>query len=300
MTILVTGKQGQLARSLASANRKDLVCVGRPDLDFTIPGSLAAVLDAAKPDAVINAAAYTFVDKAESDAAAAFAINRDGPAELARLCAARGIVLIHVSTDCVFDGEKAGPYEPDDSPAPLGVYGQSKWEGELAVADACPQHLIVRVSWVFSEYAGSFVRTILTLAHTREEVTVVDDQVGYPTYCPDLAAGLLKMADAALKPGFAGWGTYHLAGLDEMDRASMAEAVYAASRHAGGPSAQVIAVATAEYPTPAKRPLNARLASTKALRTFGLRLPDWNAGLQKSVQVLVAGLEDMSAAKPGG
>ena len=119
MTILVTGKQGQLARSLASANRKDLVCVGRPDLDFTMPGSLAAVLDAAKPDAVINAAAYTFVDKAESDAAAAFAINRDGPAELARLCAARGIVLIHVSTDCVFDGEKAGPYEPDDSPAPV-------------------------------------------------------------------------------------------------------------------------------------------------------------------------------------
>lgn len=300
MTILVTGKQGQLARSLASANRKDLVCVGRPDLDFTMPGSLAAVLDAAKPDAVINAAAYTFVDKAESDAAAAFAINRDGPAELARLCAARGIVLIHVSTDCVFDGEKAGPYEPDDPPAPLGVYGQSKWEGELAVAEACPQHLIVRVSWVFSEYAGSFVRTMLTLAQTRDEVTVVDDQVGYPTYCPDLAAGLLTMADAALKPGFAGWGTYHLAGLDEMDRASMADAVFAASRHAGGPSAQVIGVPTAEYPTPAKRPLNARLASTRALRTFGLRLPDWNAGLQKSVQVLVAGLEDMSAAKPGG
>ena len=300
MTVLVIGKQGQLARSLASVNRKDLVCVGRPDADLTMPGSLAAVLDAAKPDVVINAAAYTFVDKAESDAAAAFAINRDGPAELARLCAARGIVLIHVSTDCVFDGSKAGPYEPDDPPAPLGVYGQSKWEGELAVAEACPQHLIVRVSWVFSEYAGSFVRTMLMLAKTRGEVTVVDDQVGYPTYCPDLAAGLLQMADAALRPGFAGWGIYHLAGPDEIDRASMAEAVFAASRHAGGPSALVIGVPTAEYPTPAKRPLNARLASTKAFRTFGLRLPDWNAGLQKSVQVLVAGLEDMSAAKPGG
>ena len=295
MTILVTGKKGQLARSLASANRKDLVCVGRPDLDFTMPGTLAAVLDAAKPDAVINAAAYTFVDKAESDAVAAFAINRDGPAELARLCAARGIVLIHVSTDCVFDGEKAGPYEPDDSPAPLGVYGQSKWEGELAVAEACPRHLIVRVSWVFSEYAHNFVRTMLTLAQTRGEVTVVNDQVGYPTYCPDLAAGLLTMADAAAKASFDHWGTYHLAGTDETDRASMADAVFAASRAMGGPSAQVIGVATAKYPTPARRPLNARLASTKAFRVFGLRLADWKAGLNKSVRALVPEL----AAKSG-
>ena len=295
MTILVIGRQGQLAQSLASAGRKDVVCMGRPEVDFTELSSLGRALDATKPTVVINAAAYTFVDKAESDAATSFAVNRDGPAALAMLCAARGIVLIHVSTDCVFDGAKDGPYEPDDAAAPLGVYGQSKLEGEQEVAEACPQHLIVRVSWVFSEYAASFVRTMLTLAMTRDEVTVVDDQVGYPTYCPDLAAGLLKMADAAVKPGFDGWGTYHLAGTDETDRASMADAIFAASRAIGGPSAQVIGVPTAEYPTPAARPLNARLASTKAFRKFGLRLPDWKVGLAKSVKVLVPELADSSA-----
>lgn len=287
MTILVIGKQGQLAQCVAAAGRADVVSAGRPDVDLLKPETLAKALDRVKPDVVLNAAAYTFVDKAESDAASSFGINRDGPAELARLCAARGIVLIHVSTDCVFDGTKAAPYEPEDKPAPLGVYGQSKWEGEQAVAEACPQHLIVRVQWVFSEYAQNFVRTMLTLAQTREEVTVVEDQVGYPTYCPDLAAGLLKMADAAVQPGFSGWGTYHLAGTDETDRASMADAIFAASRAVGGPSAQVNGVATADYPTPAKRPLNSRMASTKAFRAFGLRLPDWRVGLERSVRVLV-------------
>lgn len=287
MTLLVLGKQGQLAQCLAAARRKDLVCMGRPDVDLTDTASMARALDVVKPSAVINAAAYTFVDKAESEPDLCFAVNRDGPAELAKLCAARGIALIHVSTDCVFDGEKAAPYEPDDATAPLGVYGRSKLEGEQAVAAACPRHLNVRVSWVFSQYAHNFVRTMLTLAQTRSEVTVVDDQIGYPTYCPDLAAGLLKMADAAVKPGFEDWGTYHLAGLDETDRASMADAIFAASRHVGGPSAQVIGIPTSEYPTPAKRPLNSRLASTMAFRKFGLRLPDWKTGLAKSVAVLV-------------
>lgn len=290
MTILVIGKQGQLAQCLAAAGRTDVVCLGRPEVDFLKPETLACALDGVKPAVVINAAAYTFVDKAESDPASSFGINRDGPAELARQCGARGVVLIHVSTDCVFDGTKATPYEPDDVPTPLGVYGQSKWEGEQAVAEACPQHLIVRVQWVFSEYAQNFVRTMLTLAQTREEVTVVEDQVGYPTYCPDLAAGLLKMADAAVQPGFAGWGTYHLAGTDETDRASMADAIFAASRAVDGPSAQINGVPTADYPTPAKRPLNSRMASTKAFRAFGLRLPDWKTGLERSVRVLVSEL----------
>ena len=288
MTILVVGKQGQLAQCLAEAGQRDLVCAGRPEVDLTDTASMAQALDAAKPAVVINAAAYTFVDKAESEPGLCFSVNRDGPAELAKLCAARGIVLIHVSTDCVFDGAKLAPYEPEDAPVPLGVYGQSKWEGEQAVAAACPRHIIVRVSWVFSEYAHSFVRTMLTLAQTRSEVTVVDDQVGYPTYCPDLAAGLIRMAEAAMKPGFEGWGTYHLAGTEETDRASMADEVFAASRAIGGPSARVLGVPTAEYPTPARRPLNSRLASTRAFRAFGLRLPDWRAGLERSVQVLVS------------
>lgn len=295
MTILVIGKQGQLAQSLAAAGRPDVVSVGRPEVDLTDAASLARALDTVQPKVVINAAAYTFVDKAESEAAASFAVNREGPAELARLCAARGIRLIHISTDMVFDGEKAGPYEPDDLPAPLGVYGQSKLEGERAVALACPQHLIVRVSWVFSEYAHNFVRTMLTLAQTRDEVTVVNDQTGHPTYCPDLAAGLLKMADAAVQPGFTGWGTYHLAGTQATGRASMAEAIFAESRAMSGPVARVKGVPTSEYPTPAKRPMNARLDPAKALETFGIDMPDWRAGLKRSVRVLVGEL-----AKAGG
>lgn len=287
MTILVIGKQGQLAQCLAAAGRADVVCLGRPDVDFMAPESLEPALDRVKPSVVINAAAYTFVDKAESDADTCFAINTHGPAELARLCAARGIPVIHVSTDCVFDGLKPGPYGAEDMPVPLGVYGQSKGDGEQAVAAANPEHMNVRVSWVFSEYAHNFVRTMLSLAATRDEVTVVNDQVGYATYCPDLAAGLLKMADAAVQPGFTGWGTYHLAATEAIDRASMAEAIFALSRKMDGPVARVKGVPTSEYPTPAKRPLNCRLDSSKAFETFGITMPDWKAGLERSVRVLV-------------
>lgn len=287
MTILVIGRQGQLAQSLAAAGRKDLVCVGRPEADLADAASLELALQQAAPKIVINAGAFTSVDGAESEPEAAFAANRDGPGTLARLCAGRGIPLIHISTDMVFDGTKDGAYLPEDTARPTGVYGQSKLDGELAVAGALAQHLIVRVQWVFSEHAHSFVRTMLTLAQTRGEVTVVNDQVGYPTYCPDLAAGLLTMADAAVQPGFSDWGTYHLAGDAETDRASMAEAIFAESRALGGPVARVKGVPTSDYPTPAKRPLNARLDSGKARAAFGIRMPDWEAGLKRSVRVLV-------------
>lgn len=300
MTILVIGKQGQLAQCLGAAKRKDVVCMGRPEVDLTDAASLQTAIGLTAPSIVINAGAYTSVDGAESDPETAKLVNAVGVGKLAHICASSGIPLIHVSTDMVFDGAKTAAYEPDDEVNPLGVYGLTKWHGEEAVRQLCPQHLIVRVQWVFSEYAGNFVRTMLTLAQTRDEVTVVDDQVGYPTYCPDLAAGLLKMADAAVKPGFDRWGTYHLAGTDETDRASMADAVFAASRAMGGPSAQVIGVPTAEYPTPAKRPLNSRLASTMAFRVFGLRLPDWKAGLNKSVKVLVPELAAQSGDKTKG
>ncbi len=297
--ILVVGRTGQLAQALANAGRPGLSFAGRPEADLAVPSTLEAAIGQAAPDAVINAGAYTSVDGAESDAASAFAINRDGPAELARLCAARGIPLIHVSTDCVFDGRKDGPYEPGDAPAPLSAYGQSKWEGEQAVAEACPRHLIVRVSWVFSEYAGNFVRTMLMLARTRDTVTVVSDQFGYPTYCPDIAQGLFRMADAACAPDFAAYGTYHLAGSEAIDRASMAKLVYAESETLGGPVAAVKAVPTTDYPTPAARPLNARLASRKAIDTFGLTMPDWRLGLTASVKTIVSELSAHSKSDKG-
>lgn len=295
MTILVIGKQGQLAQSLAAAGRADVECVGRPEVDLTNPTSLQTVLGLRMPSIVINAGAYTSVDGAESDPEASKAINAVGAGQLARLCGFSGIPIIHISTDMVFDGTKSAAYEPHDEANPLGVYGLTKWYGEEAVRQLCPQHLIVRVSWVFSEFAHSFVRTMLTLAQTRDEVTVVNDQTGHPTYCPDLAAGLLAMADAAVQPGFAGWGTYHLAGTEATDRASMAEAIFAESRALGGPVARVKGVPTTEYAAPAIRPLNARLDPARALGTFGIDMPDWRVGLKRSVRVLVGEL-----AKAGG
>ncbi len=285
--VLVIGRTGQLARALAAQARPNVQLLGRPEIDLAAPPTLQRALDQVAPDAVINAGAYTSVDGAQSDAAAAFAANRDGPGELASLCAARGIPLIHVSTDCVFDGAKPSPYEPQDPPAPLSVYGQSKWEGEQVVAVNCPAHLIVRVSWVFSEFAGSFVRTMLGLARTRDEVTVVCDQVGFPTYCPDIARSLLQMADAACRPGFKAFGTYHVAGAEAVNRAEMARLVFAESEAMGGPAARVNPVPTSEYPTPAGRPLNARLCSKTAIETFGLEMPGWRLGLKATVQSLV-------------
>jgi dTDP-4-dehydrorhamnose reductase len=285
--ILVIGRSGQLALSLAALAYPGLSFAGRPEADLKDAGSLRSALDRTAPHAVINAGAYTSVDGSESDPAAAFAVNRDGPAALAQLCAARDIPLLHLSTDCVFNGQKPSAYEPGDPPAPLGTYGESKWQGEQAVAEEGPKHLIVRVSWLFSEHGENFVRTMLKLAKSRSEVKVVSDQWGYPTYCPDIARALVAMAEVACAPSFQSFGTYHLAGNEAIDRAGMAELIFTESAAAGGPSARVIPVPTAEYPTPAKRPLNARLESRKAIDTFGLAMPDWREGLRRSVREIV-------------
>lgn len=285
--ILVIGREGQLARALGAVGAGDIVCIGRPEADLSDADKLASVMARHQPRLVLNAGGFTKVDPAETQEAQAFALNRFGPEVLAGLCQGQGVPLIHISTDCVFDGESAAPYTPDDQPRPLSVYGRSKLAGEEAVAVRCPQHLIVRVSWVFSEYADNFVPLMLRLARERPEVTVVDDQIGYPTYGPDLAAGLLAMAETAMKPGFTGWGTYHLAGRSETNRAAMARDIFTVSLAEGGPVARVNPVATANYPAPAARPLNARLNSSRAELVFGIVLPDWHAGLQKSVRTLV-------------
>jgi dTDP-4-dehydrorhamnose reductase len=288
--ILVIGKSGQLALSLAALGRPGVMFAGRPGADLADPASLGAAIDHFAPDAVINAGAYTSVDGAESDVESAFVINRDGPRDLARACAARDIPLVHISTDCVFDGHKADAYAPDDGPSPLNVYGESKWQGELAVAAQAPKHLIVRVSWLFSEHAGNFVATMLKLAMRRAEVAVVSDQWGFPTYTPDLARGLLEMTEAACTPSFRAFGIYHLASAEAIDRASMARLVFEESAVAGGPVAIVKPVPTSEYPTAAVRPLNARLDSRKALDIFGVSLPHWRKGLQRSVRRIIQDL----------
>jgi len=285
--ILVIGRTGQVAQALAHIGGPDVICLGRPDVDLKVGASLEQVLDRHAPAAVINAGGFTLVDKAESEPDEARRLNVDGPRALARSCRARGIPLIHLSTDCVFDGESARPYRPDDATSPICIYGQTKLDGERAVADELDRHLIVRVSWIFSRFGHNFVRTMLSLARTREHISVVSDQVGCPTHAPALASALLDMANQIADPTFDAWGTYHLAGHGETDRASLAREIFAVSAESGGPVAAVDDVLTSAYPTAARRPLNARLDMTRTKDVFGVTLPAWQEGLAEAVPVLI-------------
>ena len=284
--VLVIGKTGQVAQALALCGGEDVVCIGRPEADLSDADSLRRTLEAQQPDVVINAGAYTSVDGAESEPEMCRKLNVDGPGALAAVCAAYSVPLIHLSTDCVFDGMSQSPYKQADAANPLGVYGQSKLDGELAVRAVAPKSLIVRVSWIFSQFGKNFVRTMLDAAQTRPAVTVVSDQAGCPTYAPALAVGLLEIARQVADPEFSAWGTYHLAGSGETNRASMVRRIYEESRRHGGPSADVLPVLTADYPTPAQRPLNARLDMSDTTRVFGVELPDWTCGLEQMVGVL--------------
>ncbi|KCZ57050.1 hypothetical protein HY29_07850 [Hyphomonas beringensis] len=285
--ILVIGRTGQVAQALAHVGGAQVVCLGRPDADLKQPETLVRALELHQPVAVINAGGFTLVDQAEMEPDEARLLNVDGPAALASACEAAGVPLVHLSTDCVFDGSMPRAYRPDDNTGPICIYGETKLDGERAVADACAQHLIVRVSWIFSQFGHNFVRTMLRLAQTRERLSVVSDQVGCPTYAPALAEALLEMARQAAEPDFSAWGTYHLAGAGETDRASLARHIFAESARHDGPKAEVEGVSTAEYPTPARRPLNARLDMERTTDVFGIQMPDWQDGLAKTVPALI-------------
>ncbi len=289
--LLVIGRQGQLASALAHAADGlaafDVECVGRPQVDLARPDSIAAVIDRVQPDLILNAGAYTNVDAAESEPELCHAVNATGAGHLARAAEAHRLALIHISTDCVFDGQAAHAYRETDPARPLSAYGVSKLAGEDAVREIATRSLVVRVSWVFSRFGASFPRTMLALARTRDTLRVVSDQFGCPTHAEDLAGGLLQMADAALASNFDGWGLYHLAGRGDTDRASMARAIFAQSRLLDGPQARVEPVLTSDYGAPANRPLNARLDSMRAEETFGVRLPEWQARLDDCVRELL-------------
>lgn len=291
MKILVIGKNGQLARSLVAAKKPDgldLVAVGRPEMDLAVPETLAPALDHYAPDVVVNAAAHTAVDKAESEPEVAHAINAAAPGLVAGACTRRGIPLIHISTDYVFDGSQGTPYCEGDPVAPLGVYGRTKLEGERRVAAACEQHVILRTAWVVSPHGHNFVKTMLRLAATRSVIDVVDDQWGSPTYAPHLATAILTIAHAHLAKGGKAppWGIYHAAGTGEATWCELARTVFAQSADIGGPRAEVRPITTAEYPTSARRPANSRLDCTKLERTFDVRLPDWRMGIAECVLAL--------------
>jgi dTDP-4-dehydrorhamnose reductase len=294
MRIVITGgPEGQILRSLAergAAAGHDIIPLGRPHLDLIgDEQTIVRAVEQAAPEVMISAAAYTAVDKAESDQDLAFAINASGAGAVARAADRLGVPIIHLSTDYVFDGSKGSPYTEDDVPRPKGVYGASKLAGEQAVLAASPGAVVVRTAWVYSPFDTNFVKTMLRLAADREEVGVVADQRGNPTSALEIAEGILAVA-ANLVSSQSGElrGVFHMTANGEATWAEFAESIFAASAAAGGPTARVRPIATADYPTPAARPANSCLDSSKLARIHGVRLPDWRCSIDEVVRRLVA------------
>ena len=281
--VLVAGSSGQVALALkrvAAWRGLPVRAYGRPELDIARPDRIEWLLDGASPHVVINAAAYTAVDKAESEPELAAAVNRDGAAALARACAKRNIPLIHISTDYVFDGAKSSPYVEDDNIAPLGVYGVTKAAGEAAVRAHTPRHVIVRTSWVYGPDGANFLKTMLRLGAVRDELGVVGDQHGAPTRADDLASALIEIAQAVhAGPHKNLWGTYHLAGGGDTTWHGFASAIFEHAAATGLSTPRLKCIATSDYPTPAKRPANSRLDQSKILAAFGIELPGWRDSL---------------------
>jgi dTDP-4-dehydrorhamnose reductase len=293
---LVIGREGQIARALARhlpASGLEIVTLGRPDIDLAKPRTVAEAIRTLRPDVIINPAAYTAVDKAETEPELAFAINRDGARALAEAAAGFGAALIHFSTDYVFDGEKPAPYLEDDPTGPLNVYGASKLAGEEAVRAACPRHVILRTSWVCGRDGANFMRTMLRLAAERQgqpdaALRVVADQQGAPSFSDDIARAVAKLVPALGPDAPAeNFGTFHIASSGGTSWAGFAEAIMKGATARGAPALPVQSITTDDYPTPARRPKNSRLDCGKLKRIHGIRLPDWRQGLEECLDVLL-------------
>ena len=276
--ILVFGKTGQVATELQ--RKADVVAIGRDQVDLCDPQACAHAILESDARVVINAAAFTAVDKAEEEEALATVINGNAPGAMAQACADKGIPFLHVSTDYVFAGDGEKPWIETDPVAPSNAYGRSKLAGEQAVLAAGGNAVILRTSWVFSAHGSNFVKTMLRLAETHDALSVVNDQIGSPTPADKIAEALLAIA-AALQTGQRG-GVYHFAGKPYTSWANFATEIFAQAEK----SMTVTGIPSANYPTPAARPLNSRLDCTKTTTTFGLPQPDWHAGLKKCLKEL--------------
>ena len=293
MRIAVTGKFGQVARSLVERGPNfdtEVLTLARPEVDLTRPHDLTDVLAALRPQALVSAAAFTAVDLAESEPALAYQINANGAEALAQAAARLQIPIVHLSTDYVFDGALDRPYREDDTPCPINVYGSSKLRGEQLVAAANPDHVIVRTAWVYSPFGKNFARTMLSLAGTRDEISVVSDQRGSPTNALDIADGIFNVLrnliarpdDAAIR------GVFHMTGDGETSWAGFAMAIFAASATGNGPFSQVRAIASSAYPTAARRPANSRLDNSRLARSHGVRLPPWRDSIPETISQILA------------
>ncbi|NBC95949.1 MAG: dTDP-4-dehydrorhamnose reductase [Deinococcus-Thermus bacterium] len=284
MRLLVVGRTGQVATELATL-APDAVFLSRAEADLSQPeaaaDAVAQALDATGAEAVVNAAAYTAVDRAEDEEALAAAVNGAAPGAIAAVCAGRGRPFVHISTDYVFDGSGDAPHAPDAGVAPLGAYGRTKLAGEEGVRAAGGPHAILRTSWVFSPHGANFVKTMLRLAETRDALTIVADQIGGPTPARAIAEACLTIAGRlAADPALS--GTYHFSGAPDTSWAGFARAIFAAV----GRDVAVTDIPTSDYPTPAPRPLNSRLDCTATAEAFGVARPDWRAGLRETLAAL--------------
>ncbi|MGL6208498.1 MAG: dTDP-4-dehydrorhamnose reductase [Paracoccaceae bacterium] len=275
MKVMVFGQTGQVARELARRSPLDVTatCLGRDSADLSDPSACAAAILACDADVVINAAAWTAVDKAEAEEAGATVVNGDAPGAMARAAAARGIPFLHISTDYVFDGAGDQPFQPDNPVSPLGAYGRSKLAGEVAVRAAGGNHLILRTSWVVSAHGNNFVRTMLRLGALRESLNVVADQIGGPTPAAAIADALFVAAKAMV--GGATGGTHHFSGAPDTSWADFAREIMAQA----GLACTINDIPTSAYPTPARRPHNSRMDCSALAVQFGIARPDWRAGL---------------------
>jgi dTDP-4-dehydrorhamnose reductase len=290
--IFVVGEHGQVAQALGRecTMRGHVVrLAGRATADLADPAAISAAVADFQPELVVNAAAYTAVDKAEDEADQAFLLNRDGAANVAAVAASVHTPLIHISTDYVFDGRKTSPYVETDAPNPIGVYGASKLAGEAAIAGVGKDYVILRTSWVCSPTGSNFVKTMLRLASQRDEIGVIDDQWGAPTFAADLAKAIVSIGEALLTVSDRSklTGVYHAAGSGETTWYRFAQAIMKGSAAKSGPSCRVRPITTQEYPTRAKRPANSRLDCSKLARVFGISLPAWEASLDNCLHQLI-------------
>lgn len=289
MKILVTGRDGQVARSLGERGTgHELVFAGRPQMDLADPASIEHMIGAVSPDLVISAAAYTAVDAAEDEPELAMALNGEAPSVLARAAASVGARLIHLSTDYVFDGALDRPWREEDPVAPLNVYGRTKLAGEQAIAASRATYLILRTAWVYSPFGRNFVKTMIQLAESRDRLNVVEDQSGCPTSAFDVADAIMAIAAGWQREPTAGANSlFHFAGAGATTWAGFARAIFRESAARGGPTAQVIGVPTSAYPSAARRPANSCLDAARFESVFGYRAPPWATSLAQVMDRLM-------------
>jgi dTDP-4-dehydrorhamnose reductase len=302
--VLVFGAGGQIGRELIDQpwpNGLRVVGADRASADIADRAAVGHAFARMRPGLVVNAAAYTAVDKAEQESARALAVNRDGAAHLAEACAAQSVPLIHLSTDYVFDGTKPGPYVEDDPVAPLGVYGTSKEAGEAAIRTRYSRHVILRTAWVFGVHGNNFVKTMLRLGAERPALDIVADQRGCPTEAADVARAIVRIAATLLGPDKAAgrFGTFHYVGAPATTWHGFAEAIFQRVAARGRQVPTLNAITTADYPTPARRPANSVLATDKLARTYGIAPCDWQAALDRVIAGLLDAALPAATSEPG-